>query len=94
LENQHSSETHLKPIINTPETVVVETPEESVERKTESQMRFSVPKVVVVMIFLSQYVLIRMMYLVVVPQMDSLTSVKYFCDRSVNFSGYSSLFHQ
>lgn len=42
LENQHSSETHLKPIINTPETVVVETPEESVERKTESTPNLSV----------------------------------------------------
>lgn len=36
LVNQHSSETNLKPIIDTPETVVVETPEESVQRKTES----------------------------------------------------------
>lgn len=36
LENQQSSETNLKHIINTPETVVVETPEDSVQSKTES----------------------------------------------------------
>lgn len=36
LENQHSSETNLKHIINTPETLVVETPEDSVQSKTES----------------------------------------------------------